>query len=124
MNALRIRPLTAGIELPDASRLDAIEAATALLQRARRQFGDAGYEVQTVRIATQPFVARMDAAQRNRLLDQLLDQLRTIDALLADTGTIMSLGPVMTDDRNDSALAEWAAELVREDRQQGKFVAL
>lgn len=120
MNPLRIRTLTAGIELPDASRLDAIEAAAALLQRGRRRFGDAGYEVQTVRIATQPFVARLDAAQRHRLLDEL----RTIDALLASTGAIMSLGPVMTDDRHDPALAEWAGELVRVTRAISFSVAI
>ncbi len=38
MNPLRIRTLTAGIELSDASRLDVIEAAAALLQRGRQQF--------------------------------------------------------------------------------------
>lgn len=120
MNSLRIRTLTTGIELPGAARLPAIEAAVALLQRGRQRFGDAGYEVQTVRIATQPFVARLDAAQRHRLLGEL----RAIDQLLAGTGTIMSLGPVMTDDRHDPALADWAAELVRTTRSISFSVAI
>ncbi len=62
----------------------------------------------------------MDAAQRNRLLDEL----RRIDALLSGTGTIMSLGPVMTDDRHDPALAEWATELVRTTRAISFSIAI
>src|SRR5262252_6918719 len=51
----RIRTITAGVNLSSTSDLKTIESAIEFLEHARKKFEDAGYEVQTVRIATQPF---------------------------------------------------------------------
>ena len=50
----RIRTITAGIPLHSASNLAPAQAAVAFLQRARGVFEAEGYEVQTLRLATQP----------------------------------------------------------------------
>ena len=59
---LRVRTLTAGVDIADASHLDRIESAIAVLKRGRKMFEAAGYEVQTTRIATNPFLASAGVA--------------------------------------------------------------
>ena len=107
--SLRVRTITAGIELDNASQLDRVERAIALLQRGRKHFEDAGYEVQTARIATNPFLAPLDSSTREKQLP-MLEQL---DRLAAKAGVIVSVGPLLIDDRRDESLAAWSAELVR-----------
>lgn len=109
---LRIRTITAGVELENASQLDRIERAVSVLQRGRKHFEEAGYEVQTTRVATNPFLASLDAAARDRQLP-LLEKL---DQLVSESGVIASVGPVIDADRADDAFGFWAAELVRRTR--------
>lgn len=109
---LRVRTITAGVELSQRGESQQLEAALEFLGRAKRSYENAGYEVQTIRIATNPWVA--GAAARER--DQLLDRLRALDTLVAGRGAILSIGPVLTEDRSDAHLAQWAGELVRTTR--------
>lgn len=110
--ALRVRTITAGIELDSASQLDRIERAIALLQRGRKYFEAAGYEVQTTRIATNAFLAALDPSTREKQLPAL----EQLDRMAAEAGVIVSVGPLLTDDRRDESLAAWSAELVRRTR--------
>lgn len=112
MNPLRIRTITAGIEMQGPRQLDRIEGAIAVLKQGRELFADAGYEVQTLRIATQPLMAGLDASARDRMLADL----QRLDALLIGSGTILSIGPLLTRDQRDARLAAWASELVRTTR--------
>ena len=50
----RIRTITAGIQLQNTLKLDQARAAVAFLKQSREAFVAEGYEVQTLRIATQP----------------------------------------------------------------------
>src|SRR2546423_14955463 len=50
----RIRTITAGVNLKNTSDLTTVESAIEFLQTAKKKFEDEGYEIQTVRIATQP----------------------------------------------------------------------
>src|SRR5207253_1398802 len=52
----RVRTITAGTNLKSLADTRAVEAALATLKRAKQAVTDAGYEVQTVRIATQPLL--------------------------------------------------------------------
>ncbi|GFE78065.1 PFL family protein [Steroidobacter agaridevorans] len=109
MNPVRVRTITAGVELSPALELDRVEAAVAFLTRARRAFESAGYEVQTVRVAVNPVIASLTPAAR----DQALDQLRRIDELVASQGAIFNIGPILTEDRSDDSLVEWSQALVK-----------
>ena len=51
----RIRTITAGTTLRAPADTERLHAALTFLKSAKRAVADAGYEVQTVRIATQPF---------------------------------------------------------------------
>lgn len=111
-NALRVRTITAGVELSEALELDRIEKALAFLVRAKEAFSAAGYEVQTIRVATNPVIAGMDAPSRDRALRRLAE----IDQLVVAHGAIFNIGPILTANRADDELVSWSRELVRSTR--------
>jgi hypothetical protein len=106
----RIRTITAGVNLKNTSDLAAVESAIAFLQTARRKFEGAGYEIQTLRIATQPLSEYLNGKSRR----EALTDLKKLDATVASKGVLLSIGPVITDDRHDPEFAAWATQLVRE----------
>jgi uncharacterized protein (UPF0210 family) len=111
-NALRVRTITAGVELSATLELDRVEKALAFLDRAKESFSAAGYEVQTIRVATNPVIATLDASSRDRALRRLEE----IDQLVASRGAIFNIGPVLTENRADDGLVAWSRELVRTTR--------
>lgn len=104
----RIRTITAGVPLSDPGNLAPVESALAALARGKAIFLDEGYEVQTVRVATTPFLAGLPVRDRDRLLPVL----RTLDTLVATQDSFVSVGPVLTTDTDDEGLADWVAELL------------
>jgi len=111
-NELRVRTITAGVELSAALELDRVEKALSFLDRAKESFAAAGYEVQTIRVATNPIIAGLDAAARGRALQQL----KEIDQLALSHGAIFNIGPILTANRVDDELVAWSQELVRTTR--------
>lgn len=107
-NPLRVRTITAGVELSAALELDRVEKALAFLGRAKESFSTAGYEVQTIRIATNPVIAGMDAPARDRAMRRMEE----IDQLVVSHGAIFNIGPVVTTNRFDEGLVAWSRELV------------
>jgi uncharacterized protein (UPF0210 family) len=106
--SLRVRTITAGVSLDNASQTDLFEKAFATLRRGRALFERQGYEVQTTRIATNPFIASLNAAERVKTLPRL----EALDRMAAEQGVIVSVGPVLTEDRDDADLAAWSHEFV------------
>jgi uncharacterized protein (UPF0210 family) len=106
---LRVRAITAGVTLRSLAELGHAETALAMLGRAKRRFVEAGFEVQTVRVATTPLLAHFGAAARASSLDDL----RALDRLAQDAGAVLSVGPVLTRNEPDPELAAWVAEAMR-----------
>jgi uncharacterized protein (UPF0210 family) len=106
----RIRTITAGVNLSSTSDLKTIESAIDFLQRTRKKYEDEGYEIQTLRIATQAFAQYLNGKSRT----EALADLKKIDELLAAKNVILSIGPVITADRYDPDFPAWAAQLVKE----------
>src|SRR5438552_5802332 len=106
----KIRTVTAGVNLKNTSDLATVESAMGFLQRARRKFEDEGYEIQTMRVATQPLPEYLNGKARG----EALADLRKIDEAISAKGVILSIGPVITDDRHDPEFASWATQLVKE----------
>ena len=106
----RIRTITAGVNLESTTDLKTIESAIEFLQHARKKFEDAGYEIQTVRIATQPLSQYLNGKSRT---DAIAD-LKRIDDVLSAKNVILSIGPVITADRHDPEFAAWATQLVQQ----------
>jgi uncharacterized protein (UPF0210 family) len=109
---VRIRTITAGVGLKSAGELQRVDAAITVLKRLAQVFTDDGYEVQTIRIATTPFLAR--AGERAR--DAALPALRALDELVGSRDARIAIGPVLAADRPDPHLAGWAAELAKSTR--------
>jgi len=107
-NALRVRTITAGVELSAALELDRVAKVLAFLGRAKESFAAAGYEIQTIRVAINPVIAGMDASARDRALQRL----KEIDDLVASHGAIFNIGPILTANRADDELIAWSRELV------------
>jgi uncharacterized protein len=108
-----IRTITAGVDLTRFTDLDAIGQAIATLKSAKETFEAAGFEVQTTRLALPPLVAAVDPAARPALLDTI----RALDRAADEASAMLSIGPVLTDDRPDPTLAPWVAELLQTTKQ-------
>jgi uncharacterized protein (UPF0210 family) len=105
----RIRTITAGTNLRSPSDTGSVEAALASLKRAQRVVTDAGYEVQTIRIATQPLLE--EAGHRTRA--DALAALQALDRAVVAERALLSIGPALAPDGDDPEFAAWAAELAR-----------
>ena len=105
----RIRTITAGTNLRSPSDTGSVEAALASLKRAQRVVTDAGYEVQTIRIATQPL---LEEAGHHARADALA-ALQALDRAVVAERALLSIGPALAPDGEDPEFAAWAAELAR-----------
>src|ERR1044072_4424615 len=101
---LRVRTITAGLELTQRGETKRLDNTLDFLAAAKRTFVNAGYEVQTLRIATNPWLSW--ASPRDR--EQLLTRVRELDKIVTERGMILSLGPVLTEDGADDSLPQWA----------------
>jgi uncharacterized protein len=93
----RVRAITAFVRLERASTESEVAAALRVLRDARSEFQKQGYEVQTIRIVTQPLpelVAGLSQAQA-------LEYLQGLDRLAAKEGFTPNVGPAMSRDSDD-----------------------
>jgi uncharacterized protein len=116
----RVRTLTAGVSVRDAGDLRPVDDAIAFLQRAKKRFESEGYEVQTTRIATQPFLDPVGVVARRRAIEPL----QVLDRWVTERSVLISLGPVILTDRLDPDCAPWAAEIVRTTRSTSFSVSI
>jgi uncharacterized protein len=107
-----IRTITAGASLTRLTDTDGLTRTLATLAAAKESFERGGFEVQTLRVALPPLVAEAGIDARAGLLDPI----RALDRLAVDAGALLSLGPVLTDNRADPSLAAWVAELLASTR--------
>ncbi|HKU19693.1 MAG TPA: DUF711 family protein [Terriglobales bacterium] len=104
----RVRAITAFVRLDRDHYQSQVQEAVAFLHRAQSAYQNAGYEVQTVRITTQPF----PEYTRGLSGDQQLAFFRGLDALAQKQGFIASIGPAMSSDPDDRGLADLLAEVL------------
>lgn len=118
MHPLRVRTITAGVEVRGTQDFAAIERAVARLERARATLRQAGYEVQTMRVATNPILGAEDAGTQD------WSALERLDAAMTAHGAILSVGPLLASNGKDRDLAAFAAELVERTRTISFSVAV
>src|SRR5256885_1137608 len=87
----RIRTITAGITLRGPTDTEPLHAAFAFLKGAKQTVADAGYEVQTLRIATQPLL--QGASSRARA--DAIPALQALDRTMVAEGVLLSIGPAL-----------------------------
>jgi len=105
---VRVRTITAGLELSPSGESQRIDSTLDFLTDAKRTFVGAGYEVQTLRLATNPWLAGASSSDRQKLLARV----RELDKIVSERGVILSIGPVLTEDRADDSLPQWSSELI------------
>ena len=103
----KVRAVTAFVRLETANYPEQIGEALTMLRHARAAFEQAGYEVQSIRIATQPF----PDYTRGMTREAALAFFREYDALSKREGFDASIGPAMLDDTDGPGQVELLREL-------------
>jgi uncharacterized protein len=98
----KIRTVTAFIRLDRAQYKSQIAETLVFLRKAKAAFEKAGYEVQSIRITTQPFPGYTRDLPPDKAVAFLLDY----DALAVKEGFDASIGPAMMKDSDDAGAAE------------------
>jgi uncharacterized protein len=104
----KIRAITAFVRLDRAHYKDQIEDALKFLRQAKAAYEKSGYEVQTIRITTQPF----PEYTRDLSEEQTLAFFREYDALAVKEGFDASIGPAMMKDTDDPREAELLGKIL------------
>jgi uncharacterized protein len=105
----RIRALTAGVSMIDFADTKALDAAFKFLSDAKRQFEQAGYTVETIRVALKPLLLNATAAARAAALPKLV----SLDRLAAAHDAVLSIGPLFSARDSSDSIPGWTVELAR-----------
>lgn len=108
-HSFRVRTITAGVSLSLQNWQQQLKQTAEFLREARSDFQNQGYEVQTLRIATQPapeYLQELSKSESLRVLSEL-------DDFCQQQNLILSIGPIINSDQHDPSLSDWAVELIR-----------
>jgi uncharacterized protein len=104
----KIRAVTAFIRLDRARYQEQIQGTLDFLHQAKSAFEKKGYEVETIRITTQPF----PEYTKDLSAEQALAFLREYDRLAVRDGFDASIGPAMMSDADDPRQADLLARTI------------
>jgi len=104
----KIRAITAFINLDRAQYQEQVADALKLLRRAQTTFESRGYQVQTIRIATQPF----SEYTKGLTTEQAVSFFKQYDALAVKEKFAASIGPAMVNAEDSDAQADLVAEIL------------
>lgn len=104
----KIRAITAFVRLDRAHYKEQLQDTLSFLRQAKAAFEKSGYEVQTIRITTQPF----PEYTRGLSDEEVLAFFREYDALTVKEGFDASIGPAMMKDTDDPREAELLAKIL------------
>lgn len=105
----KVRAITAFVQLDRAQYRAQVRQALEMLRRAKAAFEHGGYEVQSLRISTQPF----PEYTRGLSSEQALAFFREYDQLAQAEGFDAAIGPAMLSDDDDPHQAELLGEVLR-----------
>jgi uncharacterized protein len=104
----RVRTITAFVRLDRARYQEQIQETLKFLRQAKSAYETAGFEVQTIRITTQPFPEYTS----DLVDDKVLAFFRDYNALAVKEGFIGSIGPAMTSDADNPHEAELLEKII------------
>ena len=104
----KVRAITAFVQLDRAHYQQQIQETLKFLRQAKSSFEKSGYEVETIRITTQPF----PEYTRGLPDEQVLAFFRKYDALAVKEGFDAAIGPAMMSDADDAHEAELLAKII------------
>lgn len=104
----RIRTITAGVKLTSAGDMGSLQKAAAFLKKSQGQFEAMGYEVQTLRIATQALAAYMPDWRESASMDKI----RQLDAFAEEHNVYFNIGPANYAGDDGDDFVSWFAEVI------------
>lgn len=104
----RIRTITAGITISSISDTTSLLEAIEFLKKARKEYTETGYEVQTIRISTQNFHEYLG----DKTMEEAFPYLQKFDQIAQRNGMPLSIGNILPPNVYDSKIAEWAFDLI------------
>jgi uncharacterized protein (UPF0210 family) len=110
---IKIRAITAFVNLDRTQYQIQITDAVKMLKRARTILESRGFPVETIRIATQPFPEYIQGLST----EQALAFFRNYDALAIQEGFAASIGPAMPNATDSPAQADLLAEILKSTKQ-------
>src|SRR5205807_5401889 len=116
----KIRTVTAFIRLDRQSYQGQVEKALKFLQAAKAELTRAGYEVETIRITTQPF----PEYTKGLTAEQSLAFFHEYDILAQKEGFTPDIGPAMTKDSDDPAQADLLAQVIAATQSINGFIVV
>jgi uncharacterized protein len=102
----KVRTITAFIRLDPTQYQQQVADTAKMLTNAKARYGLAGYEVQTLRITTQPF----GEYTRGMSKDSALALFKELDALAKEQQVSISIGPALIGEKDDPGQAELLQE--------------
>jgi uncharacterized protein (UPF0210 family) len=116
----KIRTITAFARLDRSAYRAQVEDALKMLRAAKAEFTKAGYEVETIRITSQPFPEYISGLSA----DQALEFFRQYDKLAQKEGFTPDIGPAMTKDADDPKQAELLSRILASTESINSFIVV
>jgi uncharacterized protein (UPF0210 family) len=101
--------VTAGITLNSLSDTTTFNAAIEFLKKAKQEYIDKGYEVQTIRISTQNLYKYLNQYSYNDALPFLV----RLDKIAQQNKISLSIGQILPPDKYQEGIGDWAEKLVQ-----------
>jgi uncharacterized protein (UPF0210 family) len=116
----KVRTITAFVRLERSSYRAEVADALKILRAAKAEFLNAGYEVETIRITSQPFPEYTQGLTP----EQALKFFRDYDQLARQEGFTPDIGPAMSKDNDDAKQADLLADVLRSTESINGFVVV
>ena len=104
----KVRAITAFIRLDPSQYKKQIADTLTMLRNAKSRFELAGYEVQTIRITTQPFPEYTHGMSKQEILAFFHD----FDSLAKQENILIGIGPALMSEKDDPGEAQVLAEIL------------
>jgi uncharacterized protein len=109
----KVRTICAFVRIERADYQTVLAGALTMLRGAKQAYEREGWEVETIRITTQPFPEYVKGLPR----PEALRFLRELDALAVKEDFLLGIGPAMTGDADDPAMMELLGEVLAQAKQ-------
>ncbi len=116
----KIRTVTAFVRLDRDAYRSQVADAMKMLRAAKAEFTSAGYEVETIRITSQPFPEYTKGLSQ----EQALAFFHDYDKLAQQEGFTPDIGPAMSQDMDDPGQADLLARILASTQSINGFVAV
>ncbi len=116
----KVRTVTAFIRLDRQAYRVQVADALKMLRAAKAEFTKAGYEVETIRITTQPF----PEFTKGLTPEQALEFFHEYDKLAQQEGFTPDIGPAMSKDNDDSSQADLLARIIASTQSINGFITV